>query len=556
MKSLKSKKFHEINAGPVSRLSALLIDLSLSYGLFYYLNSYIEFRDFISEFSGIIQSYLGLLNKNLTEVFPILIVVYLLGQFIRFYGTLILGVSFGQLLMGIRGTSPFIWNRIGGGGRVFIETFSGALLLLDLPLFSGNISIKERLSMTRLIRVKGLISQKLRFFFVPLFLGLSFFAPMLQNLTLIDGITVSFTKEKSEKLSNQTNFDSYKYYPSNRFKMNSFSSLKNGRFLLLPSFQITKKGKSKKITPYFIIYDTKNNADGYFKITGTVPLLDVMLVGIKGNPLFKSKYPELFKILNEQRSIYEKRPYQEKYNKRTLINKLAGEQIEDLIQTSFELSYSSVAKHFFSNGPFIRGYVEVRNRLLGIVNKAATPEIDIIQMGAHKFLRFQQKLIKDRPGQKPYLETLLPISTHNALLFEFGWNKDIQDAISRRDFRESFFGVVDWYFDYKNVFNYPARLEDFKSVQILDYFTKSSLKEGEQSLLEDYVHMYYGNISKQAIDKKDKKLKGIIISCINRLYLVAKIKNRAKNIFSESFFKKLRLIKQSLQLDLKGIKNF
>jgi hypothetical protein len=281
-----------------------------------------------------------------------------------------------------------------------------------------------------------------------------------------------------------------------------------------------------------------------------------MLIGKKGNPLFKSNYPELFKILNEDRSLYEKKTYDSNYNKRTLVNKLAGDQIESLIQTSFELSYSSMGRHILRKGPFIRGYVEVRNRLLSIVKKGAVPEVDIIQMGAHKFLRFQQKLSKDRPGQKPYLETLLPISTHNALLFEFGWNKEIQDAISRRDFRESFFGVVDWYFDYKNIFNYPTDIEDFKPVQILDYFTKSTLKENEQKLLEKYVHQYYSQISQKSFLKKDDKLKNLLISCINRLYLVGKIKNRAKKIFSRDFFNNLTRLKHTLQSNSKGINKF
>lgn len=549
-------KLHKINARPITRLSALIIDLATGYALFYYLNSYSDFKQYIRDFSGSMSGFTHFLNKDYDEFFPIMVIVYFITQFLRFYGTLLLGVSFGQALMGIKGTSTFIWNRVGGGGRVFIETFFGPLLLLDLPLFAGNISIKEKLSLTRLVQTDGKIPRKFKFLLVPLFLCLSFFSPMLQNLTLIDGITVSFSKEKSEKLSNQTNFDSYKYYHSNRFKMSSFSSLKDGRFIILPSFQITKKGKKKKITPYFIIYDTKNNTNGYFKITGTVPLLDVMLEGSKGNPFFDKKYPELIKILTEKRTLYEKKDYLDKYNKRTLINKLAGDQIENLIQTSFELSYQSMAKHLLRNGPFIRGYVEVRNKLLSIVQKGPTPEVDIIQMGAHKFLRFQQKLPKDRPGQKPYLETLLPISTHNALLFEFGWDKSIQDAISRRDFRESFFGVVDWYFDYKNVFKYPSNIDDFKPVQILDYFTKSNLKYDEQLLLENYVNKYYSEISKTANIEKDDKLKELLISCINRLFLVAKIKNNTKKIFSKTFFINLTRLKQNLQSTSAGLQNF
>lgn len=537
-------KLHEQNAGPFPRLGGLIVDLSLSYGLFYYLTSYEDFRSLTANVAEQFKGGSGLLGH---ELFPTILIVFLLGQMIRFYGTLIFGVSLGQWIMGIRGASPFIWNRVGGGGRVFIETLFGPFLLLDLPILAGNISFKEKFSMTRLVHRRGLIPQKVRYMAVPLFLCLSFFAPMLQNLTLIDGIIVSFSRSKSEKISNQTNFDSYKYYHSNRFKMSSFTSLKDGRFILLPSFQITKKGRSKKITPYFIIYDSKNNSDGYFKIKGTVPLLDVLENGKKGNPLFDSKYKELGKILGEKRSLFEKRDYQEKFNKRTLINRLGKEEIESLIQTSFELSYKSMLTHLLRNGPFIRGYVEVRNKLLSIADRNPTPEVDIVQMGAHKFLRLRQTLEKERLGQKPYTETLLPVTTHNALLYEFGWDKTIQDAISRRDFRESFFGVVDWYFDYKDVFKFPEKLEDFKSVQILDFFTRSNLTDEQQVLMEQFVGQYYGEIVNTAVIEKDDKLGRLLKACLNRLYLVAKIKNRNKKKFSEAFFNTISELKAKIQ---------
>ncbi len=481
------------------------------------------------------------------DYFFILMVVYLLGQFLRFYGTLFLGVSLGQFLMGLRGASSFLWNRVGGVGRVFIETFFGPFLIFDFPLLKGGSSFKEKLSMTRLIEFKEGAFQKLRYLLIlPPFIILSFFAPLLQDLTLIDGILVSFSKEKSEKISNKTNFESYKHYPSNRFKLNSFSSLRDGRFLILPSFQVTKKGKTKKMTPYFIIYDTKNSSDGYFKAIGTVPLMGLMSFGKKGNPFFSFKYPELDKALGEKRTLYEKRNYTDQSHKKTLINQLAKAEIKELIQSSFELSYKSLGQHLLNNGPFIRGHVEVRNKLLKLVPKNPIPEVDLIQMGSHKFLRFKQKFLKKRVGQKPYVETLLPITSQNALVYEFGWDKTMRDAFSRKAFRESFFGVVDWYFDYKSVFKFPKNKDDFKSIQILDYFTKNNLSVIEQSLLEKYIDQYYSKVSKMALSKNDDKLKEILISCLNRLFLVGKIKNRAQGKFSQEFFKKISYLKQTL----------
>ncbi|TNF03609.1 MAG: hypothetical protein EP326_02270 [Deltaproteobacteria bacterium] len=449
-------------------------------------------------------------------------------------------------MMGIHADGRFLWKRIGGGGRVVFETFTSPLLVFDLPLFGGNPTLKERLSFTRLVEKPEIWASKGRFVFLPVFLFLAFVAPLLQNLTLIDGLVVSFSTEKKEKIGQNTNFDSFKYHPSNRFKLNSFTSLQNQRFVLLPSFQITKKNNKQRINPFLIIYDTKNGADGEFRITGKVDLLDILDRARKGNPLFKARYKELYQTLNEDRKIYDKKPYRQEYGKKFLISKLVTDEVESLIQSSFELSLSKLPSHVLDNGPFIRGYVDLRNSLLTIPTKGQVPEVDIVKMGSTEFLRFKQVFDNPPEGQRAYQETLLPLTTNNALIYTFNWGKGMQDALSRKEFRESFFGVVDWYFDYSDVFTFPETIEDMKPLHILDFFTKNDLTKKERDRLEEYIYHYYFKLGRDSLQRNDDKLRNFIISSLNRLFLIARLKNSKENYYSTNFFNLVTGLKKSL----------
>jgi len=540
-------KLHIETASILRRLSALLLDYCLGYTLFYYLYSFDQFKLILSRLQGPIEGLLFFLRGDSLHYGETIVIVYILSHFIRFYFTLVFGVSLGAFLMGISSDGRWLWKRIGGGGRVVFETFTSPLLVFDLPLFGGNPTFKERLSFTRLVERPTIWASKGRFIFLPIFMFSAFVAPLLQNLTLIDGLVVSFSTEKKEKLGQNTNFDSFKYHPSNRFKLNSFTSLQNQRFVLLPSFQITKKNNKKRINPFLIIYDTKNGSDGEFRITGKVDLLDILERARKGNPLFNARYKELHQLLNEDRKIYVKKPYRQEYGKKFLISKLVHEEIDSLVQSSFELSLSNLPSHVLDNGPFIRGYVDLRNALLTITSRSQVPEVDILKMGSTQFLRFKQIFDSPPEGQRAYQETLLPLTTNNALIYTFNWGKSMQDALSRKEFRESFFGVVDWYFDYSNVFTFPETIEDMKPLHILDFFTKNDLSKKERDRLEEFIYHYYFKLGRDSLQRNDDKLRNFIISSLNRLFLIARLKNSKENYYSTNFFNLVTGLKKSLK---------
>ncbi|MBT3586245.1 MAG: hypothetical protein HN509_15160 [Halobacteriovoraceae bacterium] len=541
------------------RMMAFLGDFAMGYTAFYYLYSF----DYFSKLYLQLSSYLareGLVEELAwinSHYLATAVLVFLLTLVLRFYATLFLGVSFGQGVLGIRGTGGFLWKRIGGGARVVLEVLLGPALIFNLPVFFGKRSLKELLTSTVLVEKPTLISASLPFILIPLCVLGAFFAPLLQNLTLIDGISVSFSQKIQERLDNRSDFKSFETYSSNRFKMSSLSSLNKGRFILLPSFEVTKVGNKRKITPYIQIYDKKNQTDGILKITKKFNLLRLLEIGRVGNPLFVKRYPELDLILAQDRKKFGRKKYHQDLKRTPLINPLGQEEIESFIQSSFELSLSHLFGHILNNGPFLRGYVQVRNKMMELIDLGSTPEVDMVNLGSHRFLRLKQSFEDPLPDTKGQVESLIPLGTNNSMVFQFSWKKNIQAALARKAFRSTFLGNSHWFFDYYGIFEFPKSELEMNPLHILDYFTKQDLNPQQRELLEEYIYRYYYNICRYGLISKDLGLQELLLANLNRYLLVARVNNSLKrNYYSDKFLSLIKELKKNMLRNNKDYYNY
>lgn len=559
--ALKRPSRRAITANGILRLMGFLGDLCIGHAFFYYLSSFEEYE---ALYSGIYK-FLGLYFPSLKAYLSLslistLIMVFFVTQFIRFWGTLCFGVSIGQFLSGLRGKGQLVWKRVGGGARVLIETILGPFLIFELAPWLGRKSFKEMLSFTEIINKGGVRAFFFKTVGLPVFLLISLFSPLLQNLTLIDGLRVSFSKGNSIKIAKGADFTRFKLYPSNRFRFKSFSSLAEGRFLILPSFEVSKIAGRKKISPYIRIYDKENKRIGIMKLGKKFSLLDIIRNGKNGNPLFAARYPELTKILKKSGKVYERQLYT-KGDGLPLINPLGIEEIEEFIKSSFELSFSKMFGHILQNGPFVKGYVEVRNTLLRHIRKGAIPEVDIVELGSsksftHRFLRFRQSYEEQPPNGKGFLETFIPIGTNNSVLLEIGWDMDLPSALSRNKFFETFLNSCQWYFDFKNIFPFPKGESEMKPFHIVDYFTKRKQPVENVKILEEYIYHYYFDLGRVSLDENDEVLGNSLTSTLNRYYIVAKLMNKIdKDTYSKNFFEQIVELKKAINNKDRGYFN-
>ncbi len=480
---------------------------------------------------------------------PTILAVYIIYIGLRLYVTIFLGVSLGQFIMGIRACGSFSWKRVGGAGRVLFGAILWPFLIFDLPLLWQRKTIKELLSFTRL-KFEGMVMPVIStVIIVPALIVISLFSPLLENLTLIDGVKVEFSMKKKSKVDNQTNFKSFKSYNSNFFKFAAFSSLGDGRFLLLPSFEVIHKGKVSKVNPFLMIYDRETFQVTEMKITKRINLFDLLSKAKTGNPLFYAKYPQLFKAMGDDQSNFEIQKYQTSFRKKTLLKRGVQSEIEQLIQSSFELSLKNALGHLIANGPFVRGYVIVRNELLSLLDRDSIPEVDLVEIGNYRFLKMN--LITKREVEKR-VETYIPLGTMNGVVLQMVYPNSLDAKRSRAAFNESFLGMIDWHFDYKDIFDMPTK-KDFGPLSIVDYFAQGGLDKKLRLEFEDYIYEFFFVACRESLMKDDTKLQQALLTALNRHHMVALLK---KGYYSERFVSFLKTLKIYLKTKNRGYFNY
>ena len=541
-------------ARPWERFLAYLGDLAIGHLLSFLLLSFPTIAFFEERLIDSVKPIATGLGFT-PEMMGFLIYWHLMTILFRFIHTFIFGVSFCENLAGLRSTGPWWWQRLGGCGRVMIDSLLGPFLIFDAPLLLNKISIKEELSGSTLIYKRKAKNWRL-YFFLPLIILFSFSGPLFKNLTLIDGLIVSFESINKENLESGDNFSKFTSYASEKFKLKTFSSLENGRFSLFPDFEFVKVKKRKRLSPYLLIYDHANKTTGELKVGLKIGLLDLLKRGERGNPLFKRSFPALHEAIHAKREKYIEKSFSEIGDNRLLLNPMIREDIRKLIRASFELGMGNIVGHIVTYGPFLRGFIEVRNALITLSKPGIKPEVDMITMGNMDFLRFRQIFGDDIPFNKQVVSTYIPIGTHNSLSLEMGWDKSLQGALSSKGFRESFLANGEWFFDYSEFFKKPRLEAEVTPLFAIDLLGNQNPDQSTQEILEEFLYRYYYQKCRKAIKSGDKAiLEGLRFNIV-RLSSIIKVKNAGKDkAFSTLFLGQWRELWSSFQAQDKSYFN-
>lgn len=531
-----------------SRFLCFCGDLAVGHLLSYYLLSFDAIAEFERRLTATIAPVANGLGLDELMV-GFLLYWYLMTMLFRFGHTFLFGVSFFEKIAGLKSRGQWWWQRLAGGARVMIDTILAPFLIFDLKVAMGKPSFKEELSGCTLERHpkkkgRGLVLLIL----LPITFFLSISGPLFKDLTLIDGLIVSFEEVEQEDLKPGDNFNRYTNYYSDKFKLKTFSSLDNGRFSIFPDFEFVKVKAKKRLSPYLLIYDHQNKTTGELKVGLKVSLLELIKRGSHGNPLFSRSFPALSEALNEPRQKYERKDFNKSGENRLLLNPMVREDIRKLIQASFQLGQGNLVSHVLSYGPFLRGFVEIRQAFLLLSRPGVRPEVDMITMGNIDFLRFRQTFSEDYPRDKQVVLTYIPIDSHNSFSLQLGWDKSLQGALSAKAFRKSFLANGEWFLDYDNFFK-KARLEaEVTPLYALDLIGAQDNKQSTQDILEEFLYRYYYQKCRTAIQKGDKVMLESLRFNIMRLSSIMKIKERGKkNRFSTLFMNQWQELWTSFQ---------
>ena len=531
----------------INRLIAWFLDLLSSIVFFNYL---LSFDVFIGIREEIIQRFVDLsFSATSSNALSNLCLIYLLTISFRFYTCLILGRSLSQLITGIKSKDGFLWSRVGGGLRCFLELLIPLSLVDCAYLYKGKRTLKETISGTTLESKGGLFSRGMTIIYSGFVLFIAIGSPLLQNMTFVDGVKIAFSKVKLEKIDNRTDFSKFKHYPSESFKLSSFSSIKDSKLDLIPSFEITREKNKKRIRPYLVIYDSERKVKGSLKLERRFSLLKVIQIASKYDPLFNVYYPELAKVMKRPSDYYSVKKYDPSFGDSKLLSPAAREEIQKLIQSSFELSFNQLLGSISRNGPFISGHIKVRNLLLSLVDSTVPPTVDLVTLGNFNFLRFKQTFEDMNDGKRDYIESYIPIETLNSSVLTMEWGTGLKDALARKDFKVKFLGASKWFFDYSSVFKLSTDEEKLSAFSILDHFVDMTIVPTEREKLEKYTFNYFYDLGAQSIGEEDEVFRSSLIASINRLILLnnygrEKVKNQKS--FSIKFSRLMSNLKSAL----------
>ncbi len=431
-----------------------------------------------------------------------LLSIYVITAIIRFYSTLILGVSPFQWFLGIKNSARGLSVRFSAAARVALEIPLLPLIVPMLPVLFERASLPEALSGARLEKGAGL-----RGFFgllgrplVLAFIFLSFFAPLLRNLAVIEGVHVAFAQIPPAKVDAGVDFTKFKFFPSRFFDFTTFGNLDGERFLLLPQFEVTKDGAQTRIRPFLGIYDRKNNALGFLKKEAQIDWIGLVQLAQRGNPFFNSSYPFLAGELSSKQNFSDQ----------------ALSELEELVIAALELSFENVFNHVAKHGPFLSGYVDLRQALLGLLDAGAKVQADNMNLGDRRFLRFRQLFDEVPSIEKKYREILIPLGSTQGTILRYEWDASIEGAVTRRDFASAFFAQVQWQ---KARETFPLK-EEMTSLAIIDYLLDESLSAPQRKQLHQFIYDWFWQVARKGIKDQDKTLTTWLSLSMNRIYLV------------------------------------
>jgi hypothetical protein len=350
------------------------------------------------------------LEKSIGYSWPLVILNYIA---FRAFFTLILGTSLSQYIFGLRSPGGFLWKRLGGVLRSMYEIPSILLFpLTEAPLLFGKKTLKEYLSQTVIVAKDSKFSFFGFFIFLPFVFSLAIFSPLYEIFFTSTPLVLSKVSKLTQK----------ELKPNSIYRMagsglKTSSGFLRDRFVLIPSFKMTKWGNENEYRPQYMVYDKllRRNLSFYFEKGPSV--LSMIKIGKELNPFFGVLFPALDSLNNNGEEMFS---WQQ------------SEELELFLESSLTLNPSKPINYILNNGIFIKGPLALKNDL---IKRYPAEKIEKIRLGDKAFLCFRET----KNGK--VIETYLPLFLKDTFVLKL---THAMDSNFRNDFLSTFFYFSKW----------------------------------------------------------------------------------------------------------------
>lgn len=487
----------------ISRALAGLGDFALSFTAFNLLLSLDSWAQGLLDFGGLF---------NLFGDWSYPLRAYFCFCLYRFYFCLLFGLTPMAFLLGLRSPAHW-WRKRWVQGLKLILDF----LLLPFLIFHWVAFWKgkndPRVEQTFVEKLLGIslyqkpetaIQNLISFLVFPLFF-LSLYSPLLSRLTYFDGLKLV---ETEIQLSAPTDFKEVIIMQSDRFGFQWATDQIHKRFLLFPDYQFVRQGSQLRLQPAVAIYDLEKKVFLQMIAKKEIRLKQLFNEAQEGQPFFSSRFP----ILASQ-------TYGEQ----------ACEEIVDLVTSSLRLGSGSLINHTLRSGPFVRGFINLREGLLSLVDISSDIEVDLIRIAEMPILRFRKA---DSASSQQVTHSYLPLCTDKSLMFSFNYQSTLAHAKSYQDFLQTVLATSSWKNSVEN--QIPRVAEHFHVFHIIDFFTQLSADQGPRF---EAGSLNLLNKTFKMVETENERLAQLLEKMID---ITAMVRGRNKEVLTEDYGKKLR----------------
>jgi hypothetical protein len=468
----KMKHTHNL-ASPWVRFLSVMADLTLSYLLYSFLLS----LDF---FSSLYQKIFLLLVSSFTtgvEVFTGTLLLYCIYFFVRFYSSLFFSQTPGQAIFGIYSEGESIAKRWKAALRIFIEfCTSPVFFITDLGLLFGKRTFKEKLSASSLLFSNDRWRLILGSSFLALLFSLLYFAPLLTHQKYLSEIDIKEGKISPESITSKTNFNSFRLIPSNYFSLASFSSLGNEQIVIIPQYEKVRRESIYTFKPKVLFYDKKTSEFISFKRGTSFSWLE-QIQEIKAlHPFFSFYYPSLNKMTKKE-DLFKKINY-EGESREKVFSKGIETELKRLVKSSFELRFSNSHKHIFQHGPFLKSNFVLKDFFLDKLDASYPVEVSFLEIGNYQFLSLVQTIVHEKERH----QHLISLSSEQADHYQLVSGLSEQAMKFYQELMQSFFGEIEFFSDYQNVFKIQDYMKDRKDLMLYDVLINEKIVLEERAV--------------------------------------------------------------------------
>lgn len=273
---------------------------------------------------------------------------------------MILSVSLGQLLVGMRASGKFLWKRIVYPIREVLGLVTLPLLIFDLPALISKRTFKEVILFSQYLTPKPRLTVVSAFIITPLLLiGLGV-APFYKGLEVPPPVKFSENTKSLKKWNGGQKI----LINSMGMNVHETETLK-----VLPSFRVTMKNKSKRLRPGVLLVDTQTGGILSIQKVKSFSMLKMYSSFVDLNYLAFQFQPEIHSYVRDvSRKNDDFKP------KKTNKLNLEVETIK-LIKSVNDYNLDIAPDFFIENGFLLRGFRDFREKFDNIF----TSKLDEVQ---------------------------------------------------------------------------------------------------------------------------------------------------------------------------------